>query len=44
LNISKAEVIKGWPLGIMEGFFAENGVYNAEPLKDTLTGYLGNGP
>jgi len=28
----------------MEGLLAENVVYNADPLKETITSYLGSGP
>lgn len=42
LSLRQDMVYEDWTFGLMEGIFFRSGLYNAEPLADTLKGLAKN--
>lgn len=40
MNMTSEKIYKSWPLGILEGIFAESGAYDDSPLLDLVTNIL----
>eukprot|EP01137_Pigoraptor_chileana_P026919 Opistho-2@8890 len=40
LSIRKSDIYKDWPLGLVQGFFAESGLFDTSPLIDFLKSHV----